>query len=80
MACCAVGQAVPENYGNPRPADGRVALGCAIVDEAQVATSDVDAEGNSVRALPGWSTALSVSHSKWVLYGAFVWARGALSS
>jgi hypothetical protein len=32
-----------------------------------------------VRARPGRLGALSVSHSKSVLYGAFVWARGALN-
>jgi hypothetical protein len=33
----------------------------------------------TVRALPGRLSGLSVSHSKSVLYGAFVWARRALS-
>ena len=33
----------------------------------------------TVRALPRRSSALSISHSKSVLYGAFVWARRALN-
>ena len=43
------GQAIPPNYGNPRPHDGRaVSLGqCNIVAEGQVATTEVDAAGNS---------------------------------
>jgi hypothetical protein len=34
---------------------------------------------DSVRARPGRLSALSVSHSKSLLYGAFVWARRALN-
>jgi hypothetical protein len=34
----------------------------------------------TVRAFPGWLRALSVSHSKSILYGDFVWTRRALNS
>ena len=34
---------------------------------------------NTVRARPGQLSALSVSHSESVLYGAFLWARGVLN-
>ena len=37
-------------------------------------------KNDAVRACPGWSSALSVSHRKSVSYGAFVWARTALNS
>ena len=33
-----------------------------------------------VRALPGWLSAFSVFHSKWCLFGAFVWGAGCLSA
>jgi hypothetical protein len=57
-------------------------------DELRVAMDKMDADGSgevefdelfAVRARPGRSSALSISHSKSVLYGAFVWARGALN-
>ena len=35
---------------------------------------------HSARAAQGWLSALSVYHSKSVLYGAFVWARRALNN
>jgi hypothetical protein len=49
VACCSIGQAIPANYGNPQPHDGRAtSLGkCDNVEEGMVATTDVDAAGNS---------------------------------
>jgi len=64
-------------------------LGTRLNDaELQAAVEAMDGDGSgevefdelfAVRDRPGRSSALSISHSKSVLYGAFVWARGALN-
>jgi hypothetical protein len=54
------------NFGLPAEGKKRWCAGCAKVHKGTVDLS------NAVRALPGCLSALSVSHRKSVLYGAFV--------
>jgi hypothetical protein len=47
-----------------------IAIGCSVL-----MTDLPPVLEHTVRDLPGWLSALSVFHSKSVLFGAFVWAR-----
>ena len=74
-ACAGVCQDHAGAVGRPKVVFKPVIFGTPIVTETQSFPSSA---GATVRA-PWWLRALSICHSKSVLYGAFVWARRALT-